>query len=260
MILRPLEVPPVTNRHFVDAWPVVEKLQRQKHESCWLITQPSHAALSGEIAARLVGSQIPPLDDGVIRAIALHDAGWGPLDAEAIMRSRATTKQREQPGSFLQIQLPDFLAAWVQSIEIAQKADPAGGYMVSSHFSRIAEQRISHGADPEAACKRLRAFTAAEAARQRKLAGKQKRTQDELERLTDVLQFCDLLSLYICSGAQDNAEFPEYFGLKIKVTVNDDQYRIVPALAKAGPELSVAGLRYPQTKTESSREFRVTVE
>ena len=33
-------------------------------------------------------------------------------------------------------------------------------------------------------------------------------TEKELETLTDVLQFCDLVSLYICCGAQNAVEFP----------------------------------------------------
>lgn len=258
MILRPLEVTLAANERFTEAWPVIEQRQRQKFESCWMITQPSHAALSGDLAARLQAPHVPKLDDALIRSIALHDAGWGPPDAEAIVRSRSKTS--EPPRSFLQAELPVFLEAWTQSAEIAQKVCAAGGFMVSRHFTRIAEQRIAHGSDPEAARKKLRTFLAAEARRQKKLMIKQSRTTEELERLTDVLQFCDLLSLYLCSGAQDDVEFPEYFGVKARLRVSGDHYRCVPAVLKSGPPFAIAALRYPHSKAESAREFKITLE
>lgn len=258
MILRPLEMTPAASKRLSEAWPVIEQRQRHKFESCWMITQPSHAALSGDLAARIHAPQIPHLDEQLIRSIALHDAGWGPPDADAIVRSRSKTS--EPPQSFVQTELPVFLEAWTQSAEIAQKVCPAGGFMVSRHFARIAEQRIAHGSDPEAARKQLRAFLVAEAKRQKRLMDKQSRTPEELEQLTDVLQFCDLLSLYLCSGAQDSVEFPEYFGVKARLTVSGDHYRCVPAVLKPGPAFAVAAVRYPHTKVESAREFKITLE
>jgi hypothetical protein len=258
MILRPLDPPAAARRPLAEAWPVVERLQRQKYESCWMITQPSHAALSGEIAARLAAPNFPKLDEPLIRCIALHDAGWGPLDAQAIVRS--SSHSGEVPGSFLQTEVTEFLSAWEHSIEIAQKVSAAGGYMVSRHFTRIAEQRLAHGADPLSARKRLKTFLGSEGARQKKLSTKQSRPTDELERLTDVLQLCDLLSLYTCSGARESVELPEYFGIKAKLTVNDEHYRLEPPLVQGDAAFSVAALRYPRLKSESARQFRFRIE
>ena len=89
MILRPLDPIPATSTDFLPAWSVVEQSQRQITNECWMITQPSHAALAGEFAARMTGVNLPNLDAPVIRAIALHDAGWGMPDAQAIMQSRS---------------------------------------------------------------------------------------------------------------------------------------------------------------------------
>src|SRR5260370_25998767 len=117
MILRPLEpiVPANDNDKFAPAWPVVERLQKQKYESCWIITQPSHAALSGDIAARLAGPRIPNLDGDLVRAIALHDAGWGIPDAQAVNRSRSG--RHNCPESFLETEVEEFLEAGTQSIQ-----------------------------------------------------------------------------------------------------------------------------------------------
>lgn len=257
MILRPFDPPPVTNEQLVPAWPAVERLQRQQYESCWMITQPSHAALAGEIAAKLVGPQIPEIDGRLIRAIALHDAGWGIPDAQAIARSRAS--RHTSPKSFLQTQLADALAAWGQSIETAQTACLDGGNIVSRHFCRIAEQRVASAGDTAADRKNLQEFIARERQRQKKLASKQAGSAPDLELLTDLLQFCDLLSLYICCGARDWVEFPEYFGVRARLRVEAQSYALEPPWLEPGCQFRVAALRYPATKEESSREIQVKI-
>src|SRR5258708_4438065 len=98
MILRPLDPKPAAGAEFVAAWPVIQGIQKQEYESCWLITQPSHAALAGDLAAALSIPQLPQPDAKLIQAIALHDAGWGMADAQIIQMSRADS--RYKPGSF----------------------------------------------------------------------------------------------------------------------------------------------------------------
>src|ERR1041385_4077429 len=39
------------------------------------------------------------------------------------------------------------LAAWEKSIDVAASTGPAGGYIVSRHFYRLAEQRVGHSAE-----------------------------------------------------------------------------------------------------------------
>jgi hypothetical protein len=257
MILRPLEPTPPGDQNCQPAWPIVERLQRQKYESCWMITQPSHAALAGEIAAKLESPLVPELDPGLVRAIALHDAGWGMPDAQAIMHSRA--KHAAAPKSFLELGIAEFLDAWSQSIETAQSTSPAGGCIVSRHFSRLAEHRVTHGGDDDSDRKKLHAFLNRESQRQKRLASKQNRTAAELETMTDVLQFCDLLSLYICSGARQNAELPEYFGVAARLQVEGESYRLGPNIVKPGSQFHIAALRHPAAKDKSSTEISVTV-
>lgn len=259
MILRPLNPPPPIESEggFISVWRAVEHLQRAQYETCWMITQPSHAALAGDLAAKLQGDQVPKLEADIIRAIALHDAGWGMPDAQAVMRSRAV--QQSVPRSFIQISVPEFLAAWTQSIQVALSTSPAGGYIVSRHFWRLAEHRLSSSGDTREDHDKLQGFLDFESERQKKLASKQSRSSDELQALADVLQFCDLLSLYLCCGAREDVQFPEYFGVKVRLTHEAEGYRIDAALIESGTRFSVAALRHPATKGESGREIEFRI-
>ena len=256
MILRPLDSVPPAGTDFLPAWSVVERTQREIKDSCWMITQPSHAALAGEFAAKLTGVDLPAVDAQIIRAIALHDAGWGLPDAQAIMQSRSVTQGF--PKSFIACGVGEFVNAWEKSIDVAESASPAGGYIVSRHFVRIAEQSASRIPESERAVEAR--FMQNEYARQAKLAAKQKYTAKELEALTDVLQFCDLLSLYVCCGAQQNVVFPEYFGIKARLSVQPDNYKLDPILIEPGTEFAVAALRHPATKAVSGKEITITIQ
>ncbi|HET9836924.1 MAG TPA: DUF3891 family protein [Candidatus Angelobacter sp.] len=258
MILRPLEPPAANHQGFLPAWSIVERLQRQGAEGCWMITQPSHAALAGEFAAKMAAGRGPRIDADLVRAIALHDAGWGIPDAQAIMQSRSV--RQSCPKSFVECSVSEFLEAWEKSIDVAASTGPAGGYIVSRHFCRLAGHRVNHGVDKNSEGDQLACFMTSESHRQKQLAGRQARSTAELESLTDVLQFCDLLSLYVCSGATDDAEFPEYFGTKARLTVANDTYKLDPAIIEPGSRFAVAALRHPATKGTSGRALAVCFE
>jgi uncharacterized protein DUF3891 len=257
MILRPLEPPlAAISQDFLPAWSIVERVQRQSYEACWMITQPSHAALAGEFAARMTAGQAPKLDAALVRAIALHDAGWGVPDAQAIMQSRSV--RQGCPKSFVACSVSEFLAAWEKSIDIAAGAGPAGGYIVSRHFYRLAEQRVSHAAEKNSERDQLARFMESETRRQNRLAARQSRSAAELESLTDVLQFCDLLSLYVCAGAGGNAQFPEYFRVKARLTIAHDAYKLDPPVIEPGAKFAVAALRHPATRDSSGLALPIT--
>jgi hypothetical protein len=257
MILRPLEPPAPARAEFLPAWTVVERLQRSPYQACWMITQPSHAALAGELAGRIISPLAPKLDAGLVRAIALHDAGWGIPDAQAIMQSRSV--REGCPRSFIDCDATQFVDAWEKSIDVAESAGPAGGYVVSRHFCRIAQHRVAHGDDNQADRNQLRRFLENEARRQKQLAARQNRGPQELESITDVLQFCDLLSLYVCAGARDNAEFPQWFGVKLLLTSESEGYRLDPQVIEPGTRLAVAALRHPATNEVSGKQIEVVI-
>ena len=219
--------------------------------------QPSHAALSGEFAEKLRAAKLPKLDAQLVRAIALHDAGWGVPDAQAIMQSRSVSQG--SPKSFVDCTVNEFLFAWEKSIDVAASADPAGGWIVSRHFYRLAEQRLAHFGDNQGDQAKLTRFVEDESRRQSQLAAKQHQSQAELELLTDVLQFCDLLSLYVCSGALGHVEFPEYFGVKVRLKVEAETYRLDPPVIEPGAKFTVAALRHPASKGVSGQQIALTI-
>src|SRR5579859_8220743 len=182
MILRPLEPPSANHRGLLPAWNVVERVQRQSYKDCWMITQPSHAALAGEFAAKMAAGRIPRIDADLVRAMALHDAGWGIPDAQAIMQSRSVSQGC--PKSFIACGAGEFVNAWEKSIDVAESVSPAGGYIVSRHFVRIAEQAASRVSEAEREVEAR--FVQNESGRQAKLAAKQKYTVKEYEATTDV--------------------------------------------------------------------------
>jgi hypothetical protein len=255
MILRPLNPIRASSAEFLPVWGVVEQTQGKIEDGCWMITQPSHAALAGEFAAKLTGVDLPNLIAPIIRAIGLHDAGWGISDAQAIMQSRSV--QRSSPQSFTSCGVGESINIWEKSIDIAESVNSAGGYIVSRHFVRLAQRGDSRSSDVESQI--VAQFLKNEAARQVKLAAKQQYSAEELESLTDALQFCDLLSLYVCCGARQNVEFPEYFGMKARLTVELDSYRLDPILIEPGTKFIVAALRHPATKEASGKEIEIRI-
>jgi hypothetical protein len=159
----------------------------------------------------------------------------------------------------LETDVAEFLEAWTQSIQVAQSVGAAGAYIVSRHFQRLAEHRVSAAVDSDHDGKKLQEFIAHESHRQKRLAAKQDRSAQDLEALTDLLQFCDLLSLYICSGARESVEFPECCGIKTRMSVDPQGYRLDPPLIVPGTKVSVAALRYPETKDVSSTAIQVEI-
>lgn len=258
MVLRPIEPAARRSDDFRPAWDTVMRLQKQPYTECWMITQPSHAALAGQLASRLVAPEFPQLDPDLVRAIALHDSGWGMPDAQAVMSSRSVTSNR--PRSFLEMSVADFLNAWKQSIEIVHAGSATGGYMVSRHFWRLAMHWLKVNGGPSADRELMQSFLDVESKRQGRLSRKQERSEQALEALTDVLQFCDLLSLYLCSGARDNVEFPSYCGVKARLTFTDDGYRLQLGLLQPGSNFKVASLRHPATKELSGQEIEIKIE
>lgn len=259
MILRPLQPFPANQAAVEPAWVAIERTQRQDYSAgCWLVPQPAHAALSGEIAALLDPKAFPGITPEVVRAIALHDAGWSPDDAAAIQESRARG-MKAKPYSFIAAPPKDTLAAWTGSIEIAGKSSPLGGYLVSRHFGAIGE--TFHAKVDAKTAKLLEDFTASEQTRQAKLRRKLTQTDAVLHRLVEALQFSDLLSLYISCGAEGNVEFPQAVGGKtMQLQRQGDGIRITPSPFAGEVTLTVAAIRHPRTNDESSRLFAVVCE
>lgn len=231
------------------AWPAVEERQRQSAPSYWLVTQPAHAALSGELAASLREDLFGRIDDLVARSIALHDCGWSMADAEQIQQLRAHPKQK--PKSFLEFAPDLFLRAWTASIDTAEKFAPIGGFVVSRHFERIS---MRNGDKDQS---KLQSFRTREKQRQRRLKPKIQMEESALERLVDALQFCDLLSLYLCCGSRRSVNFD---CPKLTLSRSGDEYRLEPFPFREHGQFSFSALKHPTDgKPKSGATFYINV-
>lgn len=239
-------------------WAVIERSQRQDFTSgCWLVPQPAHAALSGDIAAQLDAEAFPRLTPDVVRAIALHDAGWSLDDAAIIQQSRALGI-KAKPYSFVAAIPSETVAAWTGSVAIAGKGSPLGGFLVSRHFTAIGQL---YRAQVEAGTAQvLDAFLQQEQLRQQKLRRQLAQSDSTLDRLLAALQFCDLLSLYISCGAESDVEFPgSIAGKPIQLRRENGDVRLHPSPFPEAQSFSISALRHPALhKLQGERESSAT--
>ncbi len=316
MILRPLNpsLPAALRDEFISAWSAIKKIQNECRHDGWLITQPAHAALAGEIAQHLHWPGLSPeageendhqpgaaamREDGQaadydpvteddpaslwLRAISLHDSGWGPVDAAVIRKlqgsdlrgrgpqplrgagsppSRAAKPAFIQPVSFINFPPVDALSAWIASIEICAAYAPIAGYMVSRHFCRLSEDRIAGGQPLEPGQiagssvpltrehEMYKGFQAGERVRQQRLLPATGKAPGELEARVDQLQFCDVLSLYICSGAAENVVL-QLGSEPIRLVRHATGCSLRPSPFSHEVVVTVSGLRYPRPEAQS---------
>jgi len=241
MILNPhADAPGRGSAECVPAWQAIESRQRLAASRWWLVAQPDHAALAGDLARGMDSSLIPALDGDVIRAISLHDEGWREFDSDG------PRVENRRPLSFLEIPPPDFLQAWRASIERAEEVAAVGGILVSEHFCRLGRAALER--DLQTGDRELvERFLEEEHHRQDLLRSCQARTPEEISALVNLLQFCDLLSLYLCSGARDTIVFPQQFrGTQIRLGFTGELCRTDPPLFGDGLSLAVRARRYPK--------------
>ncbi|MGE5207538.1 MAG: DUF3891 family protein [Chlamydiota bacterium] len=258
MILYPLSAASSTSSEPVPAWEAVAAAQQQKATAWWLIAQPDHAALAGELAAQFVAPGFPIPDREVILAIALHDAGWARFDGGGEAgggKGPASQPLRDNSGrplSFLQAPVSIFVDAWIASVQCAEsKAGAIGGLMVSGHFCRLAEHRLNSAADTPEDVGRIHAFVENESRRHETRLRRQPRSHSEVERLVDLLQFCDLLSLYLCCGSRASIQFPQAIGPRSVVLRRDGELCLLdPSPFREEISLGVPARRDPPAAAE----------
>lgn len=263
MVLRPECLSELRKGGFVSAWDAVACAQKAVSAKYHLVRQPDHARLSGQFAERFAIAGAPDVDDDIVQGISLHDEGWSEFD-NGRERLHATPARYSEtnvglsaegrPLSFLEIKAEDFLRAWHRSIEAAEAVAPIAGLMVSGHFLRIGQFGIGTGACSGDDTNRVREFIAREEERRRLLLRLQGRSATEVEYWTDVLQFCDLLSLYLCCGSEENVEFPQHIGPRgetIRLQVRYGASVLSPSPFAREAEFSLEAHAYPADTHES---------
>ncbi len=260
MILYPLRAASSTSSEPVPAWEAVAAAQQQRASAWWLVAQPDHAALAGELAAQLDVPEFSRLEDDEVRAIALHDAGWAKYDGGGAAgggKGAVPQPLRDPSGrplSFLHAPVPIFAEAWVASIRSAEeKAGVIGGLMVSGHFRRLAEHRQASVADPPEDAARIREFVESESRHDAARLRRQSHSRQQVEQLVDLLQFCDLLSLYLCCGSRASVQFPQAIGPRPVVLRRDGELCLLdPSPFREEISLGVPARRDPVSRTASN--------
>ncbi len=257
MVLRPVGLSELPKDGFVSAWEAVARSQKTISAKYNLVRQPDHARLAGQVAEQLTIAGAPAVDDDIVRGISLHDEGWADFDSGRT-RFQATHARYDKenvplnaegkPLSFLEIKPADFLRAWRGSIEAAEAVAPIAGLMVSGHFRRIGQFGMSMGTYSDDDTGQVREFMAQEEQREQRLLRLQGRSEKEVEYWTDVLQFCDLLSLYLCCGSQESVEFPQRIGPKgetIRLQARDGANVLSPSPLVREVEFSLEAQCFP---------------
>jgi hypothetical protein len=145
-----------------------------------------------------------------------------------------------------------FVEAWVASIQCAEeKSGAIGGLMVSGHFRRLGEHRLNSVEDSIEDTARISAFLEHEAKEDAARLSRQSRSCSQVEHLVDLLQFCDLLSLYLCCGSHASVQFPQAVGGRSIVCRRDGELcRLDPSPFGEQISLGVPARREPVSRTE----------
>lgn len=240
MILRPLlaEIPKCLPEP-EPAWAVVARSQSVEAPQYLLIGQPDHARLSGELATLFRAPFLPQVTQTVAKAIAAHDNGWAkqfPFERD-LHGEPPRSEETGRPKHFMAVEVEESLASWEGSIKSAGEDSRLGEYMVSTHFSRIGRARIQMEVDTPEDQRKLQSFVEGEEEWQATHEGEIGLPKEQLLEYVDLLQFCDLLSLYLCIGSTQAVEFPQQFrGEKIAVRYEDGVYYTSPGLFGETPQ------------------------
>jgi hypothetical protein len=227
------------SRVAASAWAQVEAAQRQARVPCLLVPQPAHAVLAGELADGLTCfGELPP---EIKRAIQMHDTGWASSDAQQIQRLRSggSHAAHAAPVSFLAIPPAEAEEAWTASINTVETFSRPGAIVVSRHFTLLAQNDPAHH----------QRFLRAEKARQRKLQG----SEEDFDRWTAALGFCDLVSLFLLCGLSGPVEFPLAHpsspqakdAPRVSMQTAGKNLRFTPETVRLGTPLSIQALKHP---------------
>jgi len=128
-------------------------LVTRRAKRLFLVTQPDHAALAGQMGARW-GNQrfeLPGARDALLCAATHHDDGWLEID-----EGPAYNALERRPAHFIELPLSETVGPYGRGVESVYARDPLAGALVGMHFSGFYTGRWGLGAggppgDPRAA-------------------------------------------------------------------------------------------------------------
>ena len=260
MIFRSQLHPHESHGAVAPAFDAISETQHKAGVSDWFVTQPDHARLSGELAAALDPNLIHHISEAVARAIGMHDIGWMPYDGDAGSPQAPKALDSGVAISFVNSEPETFLPAWLGSIQAAQSTGPLGGLIVSAHFQRLTTPYLESGKGTPEQRSRVEQFLHRERARVDRLLPQAGLRPGEIEALIQVLQFCDLASLYWCANPLAPIELPQVLnGSRVQFSCEGGRFRMAPNLLKHALTLEIPCVRFMDGKPEREM-VRVRVE
>ena len=246
------QLPPRESRGDVTpAFDAISDIQQKAQVTDWFVTQPDHARLSGELAAALDPKLIHNVSEAVVRAIGMHDIGWMPFDGDAGSPQPPTAHDSGVAVSFVNSDPETFLPAWTGSIQAAQSTGALGGLLVSAHFARLTTPYLEGGKGTPEKRAQVQQFLHRERARVDRLLPQAGLRSGEIENLIQVLQFCDLASLYWCANPEEPVEFPQVLnGRRVQFFCEGGAFRIVPKLLTHALALEIPCVRFVNGRPE----------
>jgi Protein of unknown function (DUF3891) len=174
------------------AFPIFLELQNLPQAPRNAILQPDHSRLAGDIAQRLRTDVFGDLPAEVLAAIREHDFGWERSDQDQLANIPSRPLR-----PFPQLLAEETHPSWRESVRRAHESSLLEGVIVSRHFCALATQYPPHFR-----------FAEEENPRRERIERELKIPREDLDRWTAAIGFCDLVSLYLCCGAREPAEFP----------------------------------------------------
>ncbi len=191
MIFR--NIPQKTERADVrPAFPIFLEVQNRLEPPSAVILQPDHSQLAAEVAQNLRPDVFGDFPSEVLAAIREHDFGWESSD-----RNQLANIGSRPLRPFPQLSPEETHPSWRESVRRALDSSLLEGVIVSRHFCALASQFPPHFP-----------FAEDENPRRERLERELKIAREDLDRWTAAIGFCDLVSLYLCCGAREPAEFP----------------------------------------------------
>lgn len=170
-----------------------------------LVEQNEHGRLAAEFARHWGNEKFagPQRRESVVLGAAMHDEGWRESDAAPLYNERA-----ERPLYFLEIERRDHVELYRVGVERALQCDLYAGLLVSMHWTGLYRARwgMQSGAvafNKQTALEKLQdeAVLAEEQRwielKRELLVGIRSEFEAALWHSYDVIQACDLLSLYV---------------------------------------------------------------
>ena len=237
---------------------------RPMKDSIRLIPQHDHARAAGSLVRHWIGlDSVPALNSelavAVWFAVDNHDVGWCKTDENPSYDP--TTKM---PYSFFGISCEEATEIWSKSITVCANYHPLSGYLVSAHFSQLAEAG-GRGAPPED-LKHLSEFVRIELNRQKSLSDQFSDIEAAgKEGASLLLRTCDTLSLLICRAPEISPPEGQIHpmtrcGLKIRPS-SGDCLEISPwPFDVEYLDLLFPGTTIPMQRFENAGEFQEAIE